>query len=313
MRRIFVHEALSAQRGAAADAALLAAGCAMRDAVVLDLLQLPDVEIACSVGDGPGRALPLRHPRLHAVRDDHDDAVAFVRREQAHCELAWIVAPETGGELERLQAAVDPARRLGCEPGAIRIAASKRATLALMAAHGLRTPRAFEGADGWIVKPDDGAGTTATRWHALLVDAHADQAARPGAALEPFVPGEALSVALVVVAGSARAIAFNRQDIATDADGRLEDRGVEPAALHERSDPRVPALRALADRAVRALPGLRGFVGIDVVWHAGSGPVLIEVNPRTTCAIVGLSQRLGRNVAREVLDAAREGRDVAAH
>jgi predicted ATP-grasp superfamily ATP-dependent carboligase len=29
--------------------------------------------------------------------------------------------------------------------------------------------------------------------------------------------------------------------------------------------------------------------------------VVIEVNPRVTCAYVGLSQRLGRNVAAEVL------------
>jgi len=49
------------------------------------------------------------------------------------------------------------------------------------------------------------------------------------------------------------------------------------------------------------LPGLRGFVGIDLVWHAQRGPVLIEINPRLTCSYVGLSQRLGRCLAGEVL------------
>ena len=51
------------------------------------------------------------------------------------------------------------------------------------------------------------------------------------------------------------------------------------------------------------MPGLRGFVGIDLVWHEERGPVVIEVNPRVTCAYVGLSAALGRNLAAELLDA----------
>jgi predicted ATP-grasp superfamily ATP-dependent carboligase len=50
-----------------------------------------------------------------------------------------------------------------------------------------------------------------------------------------------------------------------------------------------------------ALPGLRGFVGIDLIWNEERGPVLIEVNPRVTTAYVGLSRRLGRNLAADVL------------
>jgi predicted ATP-grasp superfamily ATP-dependent carboligase len=51
----------------------------------------------------------------------------------------------------------------------------------------------------------------------------------------------------------------------------------------------------------KAIPGLRGFVGIDLVWHPRCGPVVIEVNPRVTCAYVGLSASLGRNLAAELL------------
>jgi predicted ATP-grasp superfamily ATP-dependent carboligase len=51
----------------------------------------------------------------------------------------------------------------------------------------------------------------------------------------------------------------------------------------------------------KGIPGLRGFVGIDVVWHSRCGPVLIEVNPRVTCAYVGLSAALGRNLASDLL------------
>ena len=69
------------------------------------------------------------------------------------------------------------------------------------------------------------------------------------------------------------------------------------------TDGRGALLAALARRVGRAMPGLRGFVGIDLVWHAQRGPVLIEVNPRVTCAYVGLSQALGRNLAADVIGA----------
>jgi predicted ATP-grasp superfamily ATP-dependent carboligase len=66
-------------------------------------------------------------------------------------------------------------------------------------------------------------------------------------------------------------------------------------------DPRRAPLAQLAARVAAAMPGLRGFVGIDIVWPTRGTPVVIEVNPRLTCAFVGLSQRLGRCLAAEML------------
>ena len=79
-------------------------------------------------------------------------------------------------------------------------------------------------------------------------------------------------------------------------------------------DARAAPLRRIALDVVRALPGLRGFVGIDLVWHATRGPVVIEVNPRVTCAYVGLSAKLVRNLAADILarHAAGEVRHAAA-
>jgi len=62
-------------------------------------------------------------------------------------------------------------------------------------------------------------------------------------------------------------------------------------------------LGTLAQRVTQALPGLRGFVGIDVVWHPSRGPVVIEVNPRLTVAYAGLSEALGGNLSRRLLAA----------
>jgi len=118
--------------------------------------------------------------------------------------------------------------------------------------------------------------------------------------LEPWVDGQALSLSLLCELGRAELLSVNRQRIRRDRDGALHYDGVDIDVLPGR-DARCVRLAALAARTAAALPGLRGFVGIDVVWHEQHGPVLIEINPRLTCAYVGLSRRLGRNLAAEVL------------
>ena len=60
-----------------------------------------------------------------------------------------------------------------------------------------------------------------------------------------------------------------------------------------RSDPRWPVLAALARQVATAIPGLRGYVGVDLVWHPLAGPVCMEVNARPTCALAGLLQQDG--------------------
>jgi predicted ATP-grasp superfamily ATP-dependent carboligase len=92
----------------------------------------------------------------------------------------------------------------------------------------------------------------------------------------------------------------NRQIIEIDAQGTLAYRGVERLAMGP-GDARHAALRDTAAAVARAVPGLGGFVGIDLVWHDRRGPVVIEINPRVTCAYAGLSAALGRNLAGEVL------------
>jgi predicted ATP-grasp superfamily ATP-dependent carboligase len=217
------------------------------------------------------------------------------------------VAPETGGELARLHAAVGADRWIGCDAASIRCAASKRATLAVLAAAGVPTP--LDGAANhrgrWLVKPDDGAGCLSTRVHGhhaaarSAIESHRGHA--DALALEPFVEGEALSISMVVGADLATAVSFNRQHIEIDAAGRLRDLGVQAAALDVAADPRIARLEAVAAATARALPGLGGFVGIDVVWNEERGAVVIEVNPRVTCAYVGLSGKLGRNLAADIL------------
>jgi predicted ATP-grasp superfamily ATP-dependent carboligase len=59
-----------------------------------------------------------------------------------------------------------------------------------------------------------------------------------------------------------------------------------------------------AEEAGRAIPGLKGHVGIDLVLTEREA-VVIEVNPRLTTSYVGIRKVLNQNVAALILDAAR--------
>jgi len=310
MNRIFVYEPLSADdpetaatlvRGSPAHAEMLAAGRGMRDAVAADLARLPGVAVTVACGEQEAG-----HGARRVAPAPGEGAVDFVRRQARVHDLCWVIAPETDDLLLRLHEAVGEPRWIGCSAAAIRTASSKAASCAALAAAGIATPLAFTAGHrgAWIVKPDDGAGCMETRVHATRAAADADMQARARAGqralAQPYVGGEALSVSMIVGPDLALPLAVNLQRLQADAHGWLHDLGVQPAAI-DAADPRTARLHAVAAQVAAAIPGLRGYVGVDVVWNEQGGPVAIEVNPRVTCAYVGLSASLGRNLARDVL------------
>jgi tyramine---L-glutamate ligase len=303
MMHVFVYEHFSASGAPDSDAELLAAGRAMRDAVAYDLLGAGD----CAVSVATSCAHDVPHGAFAVRPAIGQTAGEFVAAQAAIHDRVWVIAPESDGVLAMLHRAVGSARWVGCNAAAIDIAASKRATLERVSSRGVSTPLAFETdvpGRRWVVKPDDGAGSLDTRVHATLDAARADWFTRTGsrATLEAWVEGEPLSLSLLCGVDRVELLSVNRQRIGLDASGLLSFDGVDIAA-QPIDDARGALLADWAHRVVRALPGLRGFVGIDLVWHAQRGPVLIEINPRVTMAYVGLSKALGRNLASTALAA----------
>lgn len=281
----------------------LADGEAMWSALVNDLTEIDGVEVltlrdrrlAFPAGRGNLAVLPMNEGFLESD----------FQRCLAAADAAWIVAPEEAGCLEAFSRKVIQAgkRLLGCRPEAVRLAASKYATARQLRAAGLPALRTYTSPfqmtrQGRVVaKPDDGAGCHDTYFFENLSAARDWSRSRniSSFVFQYFMPGEALSLSLLCNGVNAKLLSVNRQHIAL-SDGRLHFRQVTAAAVPDKSD----TYANLARRVVAAVPGLWGYVGIDLI-AAASGPKLVEINPRLTAAYAGLRKALHRNLAQEVL------------
>lgn len=272
----------------------------MLRALVAELLLLPDIRVRIS-----------RDPRLPGVAAVEslvaapgEDPFALYRRGLEGAGAAWPTAPETGGALERL-AELTLAQKvilLGSRPEAVRIGASKRETALRLASAGIPVVPTFGPRDSvppvpgpWVIKPDDGAGCEGVRLVADWREAERELGVRAGLVAQPWLAGEPASLSLLCREGEATLLSLNRQHVAI-AEGQPRLTGLEvnaeTGARRELSD--------LASRIAEAVPGLCGYVGVDLILGAG-GAMVLELNPRLTTSYCALGPALGINVAELVL------------
>jgi predicted ATP-grasp superfamily ATP-dependent carboligase len=284
---------------------LRAEGELMLRSLVTDLAAIADVRVVTTsdfrvdLGDLPAER--------HLVRDRSEWHATFGEL-LAASDALWPVAPESAGTLENLSRAALAGGRilLNSSPGAVRLAASKRATAQALAAAGIDTiptftledaPPTAEGA--WVVKPDDGCGCQDTRFCDNLDAALRWLEVRSGPqrfVLQPYVSGEPASLCALARDGMAWLLSVNRQRIIVRDDcfaflGTVVNAFADEGGRCSR----------LARDVAQAVPGLWGFFGIDLVL-AEDGPVVVEINPRLTTSYVGLGAALDCNPAALVLD-----------
>jgi len=313
MTRIFIVEYVAGGglAGRPLPPSLLAEGAAMLRAAVADFAAL-----------GAGDVITLRDARfdaplpatvVHEVSPGRFDDL--VNACLAACDAALVIAPETGGVLAALTERVEAAGvlNLGCSSAAVRVAGDKLTTIARLARAGVAVPptRAVATAAeatklGFplVLKPRDGAGAVGlrlVRQPAGLAAGWAEasaEAAAAGLLAQPYVAGHHGSVSLVCTKAQAYPLSLNGQEIVEGE--RFEYRGGVVPLEHPG---RARAL-AVATTAARAIPGLRGWVGIDLVL--GDEPTVMEVNPRLTTAYTGLRRAVDVNLAGVLFDAAHD-------
>jgi predicted ATP-grasp superfamily ATP-dependent carboligase len=304
--RIFVYEHITG--GGLLDQALPEAlareGSMMLEALLRDLADIQTVEIITSRDP---RLPMLNYPAEILVPHSALEADSVFAQGVAMADAVWPIAPETGGVLEHLSQAVLVQKRmlLGSRPGAVRVAASKRATAGHLERAGIAVVPTYAATDdipdtpqGWVVKPDDGAGCNDTFLFSSLQAAQ-HWLFRTGGSehyvLQPYISGKALSLSLLCRSRQAFLLSCNFQRIVMEGD-RFHFLGSQVNAYRDEGG----VCAALAQSVIAAIPGLWGYVGIDLVQN-GTRTVVMEVNPRLTTSYAGLRKALNCNPAALVL------------
>jgi predicted ATP-grasp superfamily ATP-dependent carboligase len=121
---------------------------------------------------------------------------------------------------------------------------------------------------------------------------------------QEFIHGEAASVSLISTGKKAKALSLNKQNIilaSSDAFSSYEG-GVVPFDHQLKQE----AFKA-AEEVTEAFPGLKGYIGVDLVLTENKS-FIVDFNPRLTTSFVGLSRVSNFNVAEAIVNSVVKGK-----
>ena len=309
------------------ESSLAREGRAMLAALIEDIAKLPDCDVV-TTWDARLGACSLRDCEVRVVNTTLDELSVF-RELVRDCDATWVIAPETNGELLKrvLQVRLvndteppraTPRRFLGASDRAILLASDKLPLATWFQEHSIPTPetlpfnpvnrQAVRWPEPTIIKRRDGAGSQDMfvvhdgfeLWNARHELGRLDE---PETFIQqPFIAGKALSVTLLIAEdGTVLEVFPVAEQHLTDDDRFKYLGGRIPADI---SPDAALAVQQLAERTCRAMPGLTGYVGCDIVLTDASPPVpmLIEINPRLTSSYLGYRQLTDDNIPGRLLD-----------
>ena len=248
------------------------------------------------------------------------DRVVSVHHEEHLCVLgdlvcevdaALIIAPESDSILTRLSALVENAgaQLLGTSSVGVAIAADKWDCFRRFTEDNLPTPNTWrvscteavaaaqEFGFPLVVKPIDGVGcegvSMASDSSSLNLALELMGFQHKDVLLQRYLPGTHASVSLLVSGPGVMPLSLNEQVVSIGIPF-LYQGGVVPLEHGQR-------LLALehARRAASLVPGLRGYIGVDMLL-ADEECYVIEINPRLTTSYVGLRRVINFNLAEAI-------------
>jgi tyramine---L-glutamate ligase len=316
MLRVFAYEYTCAHAAPTDEipSSLQVEGWTMLSAILDDFCQLPDVEAYTLLNNNHRRRAVNR--RYTAVFAD-DEERAF-RQFARNADFSLVIAPEFDDILLTRCRWVEAegCGLLGPLPEAVQMTGDKYTCAEFLRNHGVPTPQCHLLADGRypdglkfpvVLKPRHGAGSHATFVMSSEQDFENSFAGDRAAAktrdsiLQPYVRGQPVSAAFIVGRNQRISLLAGAQVLSSC--GRLRYLGGVLPLFPPLADRTV----RLAERAVASIPGLFGYVGVDLVLGDaadGSEDWVIEINPRLTTSYIGLRAMARTNLAGIMLGAA---------
>lgn len=224
-----------------------------------------------------------------------------------HCDAILLIAPESKGCLITLQQQINsyPIHHLGSDLEATAITANKWYCYQHLKKHGIKTPNTIIArdwrhnlskfnSDQWLTKPIDGAGCVDTFFwvNSNELSAHLDTVSNlEDIIIQPYIEGTPLSLSIHYSDKQTSLLSINKQKLTTNEKQLQLDACIVNDHSHSLS---IHQAQQLAESVYKAIPGLNGFVGIDLI-HNEQDNVIIDINPRITTSYCGLHQSLQHN------------------
>lgn len=240
------------------------------------------------------------------------DLMRWLDKNASNYELCLVIAPEEEFILYKIIKKVEEKgiRIIGPNADAVMKCSNKYETYNLLKGKIplIQTEKVFfsdsdkykySGNENKVVKPADGVSCSGV---ALVnnFDSFKDAAFKlqtelPYFIVQDFMEGTPASVSLLSNGKEALPLSLNHQDIEISQNGINYKGGCVPLA-HELEDEAI----TVAKKAVEAIDGLRGYVGVDMIL--GDKAYLVEINSRLTTPYIALKEILDLNLAEAMID-----------
>lgn len=219
-----------------------------------------------------------------AVRTDRfEDAISRISKE---CDAGLVIAPdELLGDLTEI--VEDNTVNLGCPPDAVRLCADKLECTGALEKEKIPVPETIGSGSysgNYVIKPRFGCASEGIRRSSAGV------LQRDFIATE-FIEGEHLS-ASIITGKTQLALTVNKQLIGINDEISYKG-GIVPYYCD-----RFDEIIAVGKKTAKVL-GCRGYAGVDIVL--GDVPYVVDVNPRPTTSIIGISRVLDEEIGDLIL------------
>lgn len=287
-------------------ASLAAEGRMMLQALLNDLKSLPDLQLILPLDE---RCLDISLPSNAIIMPvtAGADIDRLLPEWMAGTDGVWPIAPETGGILAGIAKMVKSYEKnlLLSAPETVELCGDKLATFrclkdcllpvveSLPLAGSSESPFPVS-----VIKPIDGVGCEGS----LILEEPGQYSAVLAALddtahylIQPLCEGQAVSLSCLFKQGKAWLICCNRLEVASENNRfRLQTCWVNADSQYR------AVYQELIGSVAQAMPGLWGYVGIDII-ETDRGPLILEINPRLTTSYVGIKRATGINVAEQTL------------
>ncbi|MDJ1420434.1 MAG: ATP-grasp domain-containing protein [Candidatus Methanoperedens sp.] len=215
--------------------------------------------------------------------EDFEESITRISKQ---CDAGLIIAPdEILGDLTEL--VEENTVNLGCPADSVRLCADKLKCTSILSQEKIPVPETIESGEykgDYVIKPRSGCASDG-------IHRSVSGRLKEGFIATQFIEGEHLSVS-IITGRTQLPLTVNRQLI--DINNTISYKGGTVPYYCARNSEIVE----IAKKALELL-GCRGYAGVDIVL--GDRPYVVDVNPRPTTSIIGISRVIGTEIADLIL------------